>query len=215
MSLIDELIEMNYLKSPNIIKAFKNIKRKDFLRPGDEGLAEVNAPLSIGYEQTISQPLTVAFMLELLQPKSGDKILDVGSGSGWTVALLADIVGQSGKIYGVERINELAEFAWLNVKKYNFINKGTVQIFCSDGYQGLIEFSPFDKIIVAAAAKAIPDKLLDQLRVGGRLVIPIGDQYKSQDIVLIDKISEKEFTQKRYPGFIFVPLVKDNIIKKK
>lgn len=209
MSLIDELIQANYLKSPEIISAFRRIKRDDFLLPGDENKAEVNAPLSIGHRQTISQPLTVAFMLELLQAKSGDKVLDVGSGSGWTVAILAEIVGKDGKVYGVERIEELKEFAEKNVKKYNFIDKEIAHIICFDGYRGLPDKAPFDKIIVAAAAEETPKELLKQLKVGGRLVLPVGRQYESQDIVMIDKIDENRYKEKRFPGFAFVPLVKD------
>ena len=208
MSLIDNLIFENYLKTPAITRAFKKIKRQDFLRPEDKDKAEINAPISIGYGQTISQPLTVALMMEFLQPKLSDKILDVGSGSGWTVALLAEIVGQQGKVYGIERINQLAQFAIDNISKYNFIEKGIVQIFCSDGYLGLPAYTPFDKIMVAAAAEEVPDQLLKQLKIGGRMVIPIGAQHQSQDIVVIEKIDHDKFRQKNYPGFIFVPLVK-------
>ena len=147
MSLIENLIQHGYLKTPEIIEAFKMIKRVDFLLPGDEGKADVNAPLSIGYKQTISQPLTVAFMLELLEPGRGDKILDVGCGSGWSTALLAAIVGDNGRIYGLEIIQALKEFACKNISKYNFINNGVVEIFCSDGRQGLPERAFFDKII--------------------------------------------------------------------
>lgn len=210
MSLVDDLIQTGYLKSPEIIKAFRKIKREDFLWPGDEDKAEINSPLSIGYGQTISQPLTVAFMLELLDPGKGNKILDVGSGSGWTCALLAEIVGPEGRVYGIERISELKRFAQDNVGKYNFIKKGIVQIFCSDGYQGLPDLAPFDKIVVAATAGEVPKRLLAQLKVGGRLVIPIGKQYESQDIVVIAKQAENKFKEKRYQGFVFVPLINDN-----
>ncbi|MFH1427784.1 MAG: protein-L-isoaspartate O-methyltransferase [Patescibacteria group bacterium] len=222
MKLIDELIQSGYLKSPEIINAFKKIKREDFLLPNDKTLSEVNAPISIGHGQTISQPLTVAFMLELLQAKKNDKVLDVGSGSGWTCALLAEIVGNNGKVYGVERILNLKNFAENNISKYNFMllpsatratnaghtNKGIVQLFCTDGYQGLKEFSPYDKIIVAAAAEEVPKELLKQLVVGGRMVIPIGQQFQSQEIIMVEKLSENNYKEKRYPGFIFVPLVK-------
>ena len=210
MSLINELIKTNYLKTPEIIDAFRKIKREDFLLPEDEGMAEVNAPLSIGHGQTISQPLTVAFMLELLRPEKGDKILDIGSGSGWTVALLAQIIGKKGKIYGMERIEELKKFAENNVLKYNFIKKGVANIVCGDGYKGLPGYAPFDKIIIAAAAEEIPTALLRQLKAGGRLVIPVGQQYETQDIVAVDKIGEDEFKEKRYPGFVFVPLVESH-----
>ena len=208
MFLINDLIREGYLKTPEIIDAFKEIKRKDFLLPSDEDKAEINAPLPIGHEQTISQPLTVAFMLEALQPQKNDKILDVGSGSGWTVALLSQIVGERGKVYGIERIPELKEFAKKNILKYDFIKKGITSIICGDGYNGLPELAPFDRISVAAAAEEIPVELLKQLKIGGRLVIPIGRQYESQDIVVVDKITEDEFKEKRFPGFAFVPLVK-------
>ena len=210
MSLTDDLIEIGYLKTPAIIEAFRKIKRRDFLVSGDEAEAEINAPVAIGFSQTISQPATVAFMLELLEPKQGEKILDVGSGSGWTCALLAQIVGEGGKVYGVERIRELKERAENNVAKYNFIEKGLVQIFCSDGTKGLPTLAPFDKIIVAAAAEEIPEALLEQLKVGGRLVIPVGKQYESQDMVVVDKIGENKFKKKIFPGFIFVPLVEND-----
>ena len=138
MSLINDLIQSRYLKTPEVIDAFKNIKRKDFLLPEDKDSAEINSPLSIGYGQTISQPLTVAFMLEALQPKKGDKVLDVGSGSGWTVALLSQIVGDAGKVYGIEKIKELEKFAESNVLKYNFIKKAVAEIIQGDGYKGSI-----------------------------------------------------------------------------
>ena len=97
MALIDSLVEQGWLKTPRIIKAFRKIKRIDFLPEDMKDLAELNEALPIGYGQTISQPLVVAFMLELLEPKPGDKILDIGAGSGWTTALLAEIVSQQGK----------------------------------------------------------------------------------------------------------------------
>ena len=210
MSLIDKLINSGYLKTPEIISAFKKIKRQDFVRPADSGLAEIDEPLGIGYGQTISQPATVAFMLEKLQPEAGEKTLDVGCGSGWTTALLAQIVGAEGKVYGLDRICELSDFAAGNIRKYNFIKKGTVQIFCSDGYKGLPEFAPFDKILVSAAAEAVPGELFKQLKIGGRLVMPLGRQFELQSILVIDKIADEKFKKKEYPGFIFVPLVENN-----
>jgi len=121
MALIDDLIKESWLKSPEIIGSFRKIKRRDFLPEDIKNLAELNEALSIGWGQTISQPLVVAFMLEQLQPKKGDKILDVGAGSGWTTALLAEIVGSQGKIIAMEIIPELKEFGERNVNKYNFI----------------------------------------------------------------------------------------------
>ncbi|MDP2709548.1 MAG: protein-L-isoaspartate O-methyltransferase [bacterium] len=209
MSLVNDLIISGYLKSPEIIKAFEEIKRADFVLPEDKARAELDAPLPIGHGQTISQPATVAFMLELLRPAKGEKILDVGAGSGWTTALLAQLVGRSGLVSGAERICELKDFAAGNVAKYNFIKNGTVQIFCTDGYAGLPELAPFDKILISASAEEIPEELLKQLKPGGRLVMPLGEQGKTQSLLEIKKSTRGEISKKEYPGFIFVPLVKN------
>jgi protein-L-isoaspartate(D-aspartate) O-methyltransferase len=226
MSLIDNLINSDYLVTPRVIEAFRKIKRQDFVRPGDESLAEIDAPLGIGHGQTISQPATVAFMLEKLRPEPGEKILDIGCGSGWTTALLAKLVGERGRVYGVERIPELKDFAVSNINKYirsggcsaevagqsgrSFIENGVAHIICSDGYHGLPEFAPFDKILVSAAAEEVPPELLRELKIGGRLILPLGEQYQSQSIVVIEKFAERKFKTKSYPGFVFVPLVKSD-----
>lgn len=201
--LIQSLIDEDYLKSIRIINAFKKMKRVDFLPDEIKDQAELNIPLPTSHGQTISQPLTVAFMLELLRPSSGDKILDIGSGSGWQTAILAEIVGEKGKIYAIERIPDLKRFGQKNVENYGFKN---VEFICGDGTRGHKKAAPYDKIIVAAAAEiGIPDILLKQLKVGGRLVIPVG-KYE-QEMVMVDKVGENDYKEKRYPGFQFVPLV--------
>ena len=208
LNLINQLIQEGYLKTPRIIKAFQKINRADFLPDKVRDEAELNIPLSIGYGQTISQPLTVAFMLELLATEKGDKVLDVGSGSGWSVALLAEIVGEKGKVYAVERIPELKEFGKKNVSKYNFVSSGRAQFFCADGAKGFKEFAPFSRIIVAAGAAQIPLPLKEQLAVGGRLVIPVG--IGSQDMIVIEKLEKDRYKENRYPGFVFVPLIESS-----
>ncbi|MFA6410337.1 MAG: protein-L-isoaspartate(D-aspartate) O-methyltransferase [Candidatus Buchananbacteria bacterium] len=200
--LIQQLISQGYLKTPTIIDAFYKIKRKDFLPPDLTDQESTNEPLPIGHGQTISQPLTVAFMLELLKPDLGQKILDVGSGSGWSTALLAEIVGPSGKVYGIERLPQLEKFGRKNLTKYNFSN---VELFCQDGTKGLPNQAPFDRIMVAAAAFEIPKALKDQLKIGGRLVIPTADE----DLRLIEKIGKIDYQEYIYPGFMFVPLIEE------
>jgi len=202
MALIENLIRENWLKTPRIIEAFREIKRVDFLPEDIKNLAELNEALPIGYGQTISQPLVVAFMLELLESKPGDKILDIGSGSGWTTALLAEITGQKGKVIAIDIIPELVEFGKNNIKKYNFIEKGIVEFICADGSKGYKKEAPFDKILASASAEALPLAWKEQLKISGRIVTPIGSS-----IWLIRKKSEKDFEEIEYPGFAFVPLV--------
>jgi protein-L-isoaspartate(D-aspartate) O-methyltransferase len=213
MSLIEDLISEGWLKTPRIIEAFKKIKRADFLPKEMKDLAELNEALPIGYGQTISQPLVVAFMLELLEPKEGEKILDIGSGSGWTTALLAYVVSGApnskpknqnpkGKVIGIEVIPELKEFGEKNVARYNFIEKGIVEFVLGDGSKGYKKEAPFDKILVSASAEKCYESWKEQVKIGGRIVTPI-----SNSIWLFIKKSESEFEEFEYPGFVFVPLV--------
>lgn len=203
--LINQLIQQRYLKTPLIIEAFRKIKREDFVPESLKGEADVNAPLSIGWGQTISQPLTVAFMLELLQPEPEDEILDIGSGSGWQTAMLAYIVGEKGKVFAVERIPELMKFGKENMEKYNFAEKGIISFIYGDGSRGLKMEAPFDKIIAAAAAEEIPEAWKEQLKIDGRLVTPV-----KSSIWLLIKKSDKEFKEQEFPGFAFVPLISDH-----
>lgn len=200
--LIENLIREGYLKTPLIIEAFRKIKREDFVVEELKEESDINAPLPIGYGQTISQPLTVAFMLELLQPQPGDIIFDIGSGSGWQTALLAYCVGETGKVIGIELLPDLAEFGKRNIAKYNFISKGRVEIISGDGSKGFLREAPFDKIISAASARKLPEEWKKQLMVGGRLVAPI-----KESIWLFVKKSDKDFEETEFPGFAFVPLI--------
>ena len=201
--LISELVAEGYLKSPALIAAFRAVDRRDFVPRAVAKEAYGNYPLPIGYGQTISQPLTVAFMLEHLAPEPGEHILEIGAGSGWQTALLAHAVGPNGRVVAVERVLELAKDAEVNLAPYGFVKKGIVKIVTGDGSRGYASDAPYDKIIAAAAAAHdIPRIWHEELRPGGRIVTPVG-----QGIVVSDKISENEFREKEHLGFSFVPLV--------
>lgn len=190
------------LVNPYIKAAFKAIDRNDFVAPDYATESYEDYPIPIGYGQTISQPTTVAFMLEKLDPRPGQKILDVGSGSGFATALLAHIVGMEqggGSVYGVEIVPELVTFGANNLAKYAF-PYATIEKAGSE--LGKADAAPFDRILVSAAAKRLPHTLVEQLVVGGIMVIPIGDA-----ICRVVKTAEDAVEQQSFSGFAFVPLV--------
>ena len=197
--LIESLKKNNILKTPRIIKAFRNTDRIHFVKKENRKYAYSDRPLSIGRGQTISQPLTVAFMLEELQPEKGNEVLDIGSGSGWTTALLSRLVGEEGSVIGLEIKHKLVEFGQENLNKLDIENAKIEQ--ARENVLGIPD-KKFDKILVSAAAKREPEELLDQLKEGGTLVIPIGGS-----IYKIDKTPNGETVREEYPGFAFVPLI--------
>ncbi len=207
-ALIKSLIDEGYLKTPAVIEAFKKIDRADFVPGNQREKTYENYPLTIGSGQTISQPLTVAFMLELLEPKLGEKILDIGTGSGWQAALLLELVGEQGKVISIERIPELKNLAEENLKKFRTEEipgeppKNSIEIKLGDGTQGDPANAPFDKIIAAAAGDTILTAWKEQLKIGGRIVAPV-----KQSIYVLDKTGPNEFEERHYFGFSFVPLV--------
>ncbi|KKR19903.1 MAG: Protein-L-isoaspartate(D-aspartate) O-methyltransferase [Candidatus Moranbacteria bacterium GW2011_GWA2_39_41] len=196
-------MQNGYLKSDAIIEAFEHTNRIEFVPEELELQANADVALPIGYGQTISQPLVVAFMLELLEPQKGQKIMDIGSGSGWTTALLSHIVGQEGKVIAVELISQLCEFGESNVSKFGFVKQGIAEFHNADGSKGFPEQAPYDRILVSASAMdTIPQALKEQLAIGGKMVLPVGSS-----IVYIERESEDKFFKEEFPGFTFVPLI--------
>lgn len=186
-----------------ILKAFKKVKRQDFLPAEAKKYADYDEPLHIGFNQTNSQPTTVAFMLDLLNVQPGVKILDVGSGSGWTTALLAYLTGRQGRVVGVEVVPQLIVFGQKNLAKYDF---GWAKIVPAiKGSLGYPAEAPYGKILVSASAQEVPQELVDQLKLGGRMVIPV-----DHSVFQVDKLPADgkpyDLELQEFPGFAFVPL---------
>lgn len=199
--LIEYLKDSGSLKTPEIIAAFEKIDRADFVPDGMKKFAYENMALPIGWGQTISQPQVVAFMLELLGPEKGEKILDVGFGSGWQTALLACVVGDAGEVVAIERLPEVFDFGKSNLEKYGF--KNTVLIR-GDGTEKIRPAGYFDKIIAAASGENLPEAFKAELGTGGKAVMPI-----RESIFVFKKTGSGRFEEKEFPGFLFVPLVRD------
>ena len=197
--LVDDMISSGMLKSPLLIDAFRTIDRKYFVPEAYIEETYIDAPLPIGDYQTISQPSTVAFMLEKLDPQDGNTVLDIGSGSGWTTALLCYIVGDKGSVTGVERIDALVEQGSNNLAKF------TLNTHCHIERAGEklgLPGKQFDRILVSASADEIPEELFLQLKLDGILVIPI-----RESIFKFTKISETQIQKEEFYGFVFVPLI--------
>ncbi len=199
--LVEMLKKAGYIKSENVEKAFLSTPRHLFVPERLLKYAYNDEPLPIGYAQTISQPSTVAIMTELLEAEEGNKILEIGSGSGWQAAILARIIGEKGKVYTIEINKELAEFAKKNLAKIGIKN---VEIICKDGSLGLSEKAPFNRIIVTAACPSA-EHLIEQLKENGILVAPVGNEHVQK--MTVYKKKKHKIEKSEYPGyFVFVPL---------
>ncbi|WP_440952975.1 protein-L-isoaspartate O-methyltransferase [Methanococcoides sp. FTZ1] len=185
-----------------VLDAMMRVPRHLFVPDELQGTAYIDMPLPIGYNQTISAPHMVAIMCELLEITEGMKILEVGSGSGYNAAVMAELAGEKGQIYTVERIPALALFAKENLKKAGYRNVTVIQ---DDGSCGLEEHEPYDRICVTSAAPRVPQPLIEQLAAGGIMAIPVGNG--EQQLVIVKKDKEGKITQQAWGGVIFVPLI--------
>jgi protein-L-isoaspartate(D-aspartate) O-methyltransferase len=185
----------------NVLKAIATVPRHLFMDSGFVDFAYQDKAFPIAAEQTISQPYTVAFQTELLQVKPNDKVLEIGTGSGYQTAVLLEI---GARVYTIERQKELFKKTKLFLPKLNYKPK---KVIFGDGYKGLQEEAPFDGIIVTAGAPFVPKPLLAQLKIGGRLVIPVGDEI--QTMTLFVRTGEKDFEKHELGDFRFVPMLKE------
>lgn len=187
---------------PRVMAAMAKVPRHEFVSPCEEHLAYVNAPLSIGHGQTISQPYIVAVMTDMVAPEGDHMVLEVGAGSGYQAAILAAVVKQ---VYTIEIVPALAEQAREVLTRLGYAN---VALSTGDGRLGWAEHAPFDAIVVTAAARKVPPALIDQLKPGGRMAIPIGGRFMSQDLTLVEKAMDGKVSKRSILPVAFVPLVK-------
>lgn len=195
------IVRKKGIKDENVLTALSNVPRHLFMDSGFLDHAYQDKAFPIAAEQTISQPFTVAYQTELLRVKKGDKILEIGTGSGYQAAVLIEL---GAKVYSIERQQELFKKTSKFLPKIGYHAK---KLVFGDGYKGLPEEAPFDGIIVTAGAPFVPKPLLEQLKIGGRLVIPVGED--SQRMTLFIRKSEKEFEKHELDYFRFVPLLED------
>ena len=194
-----ESLRLKGMKDELFLQAVLNVEREKFIPSGVRQHAYKDIALPIGYGQTISQPYTIAVMTEALQIKKGDKVLEIGTGSGYQAALLYEM---GAKVYSIERhidiYNEvLKRFEKLSIR---------VHCRCSDGSMGWESYAPFDKIIVTAGAPNVPEALKKQLAIDGKMVIPVGSM-SSQTLKVLTKTATDEFEIEEIPSFVFVPLI--------
>ncbi len=194
-----EILKKRGISHPRVLEAFNKVERHLFVPDIMKQHAYNDVALPIGYGQTISQPYTVAFMTEALDPKPNQKILEIGTGSGFQAA----IINQMGaRVFTIERNFDLYNIALKTFDKLGL----RIAARCSDGTIGWDEFAPYDGIIVTAGGPTIPENLKKQLAVKGKMIIPVGDK-KSQTMKIITKISDNNFTTEETPYFAFVPLI--------
>ena len=187
--------------SPRVRAAMAKVERHRLVPPGEAAGAYRNHPLPIGHGQTISQPYIVALSTDLIAPQPGHVVLDIGTGSGYQAAVLAELTQQ---VYSIEIVEPLAVTARKNLEDLRYKN---IEIRVGDGYKGWAERGPFDGIVVTAAAPRVPQALVDQLKPGGRMAIPVGAAGGAQDLVLVTKDADGRVRQKSVLAVRFVPLV--------
>ena len=200
--LMAEIRRAGIVQSEPVLEAIERVERRHFVRPDDAREAYDNAPLQIGRGQTISQPLVVALMSEALAIESGDRVLEIGTGSGYQAAVLAEM---GARVFSVEIIPTLADWAATNLRNAGYCD---VELRTADGFFGWEEHAPYDAIIVTAAAGRIPLPLIPQLRIGGRLVVPVGSSAWDQTLWVVERTEEGETSTNLGP-VRFVPLTGD------
>jgi protein-L-isoaspartate(D-aspartate) O-methyltransferase len=200
-AMVERQIRARGVVDPEVLRAMNEVPRERFVPEDLAALAYADSPLPIGEEQTISQPYIVAAMTEALEPSPGDRVLEIGTGSGYQAAILARLVS---RVYTIERLPELANAARARLKGLGFTN---VDVLTADGTLGWPEHAPYDGIVVTAGAPHVPAALKRQLREGGRLVIPVGPYPRMQELVRVRRTGKDSWESEYLGGVMFVPLI--------
>lgn len=203
LEMVEHQIEARGVRDRRVLDAMRSVPREEFVPEDVREFAYDDCPLPIAADQTISQPYIVAFMIEALDLKGGERVLEIGCGSGYAAAVLSEIAGE---VYGVERVKSLADHAASTLRSLNYLN---VHVMHGDGTLGWATYAPYDAIVVAAGGPAVPESLKSQLKIGGRMVIPVGDSLASQELVRITRVSETNFEKEDIADVRFVPLIGD------
>jgi len=201
--MVRRLTDSGYISTSRVAKAIETVERHRFLPSAMQNEAYMDTPLHIGEGQTISAPHMVAMMVEALDLRPGQRVLEVGGGSGYHAAVMAELVRPDGKVFSMERIPSLAERARASLTENGY--GSLVEVVVGDGTKGLPEKAPFDRISIAAAAPYVPEPLQKQLVDGGKLLIPVGGKFY-QELTLVTRRRET-FVQKDLGGCVFVPLI--------
>lgn len=203
--LVERLLTFGYIKTETVKNAMLKVPREEFIPPENRKYAYIDQPLPIGEGQTISAPHMVAIICETLTLEPGMKILEIGAGFGYNAAVVAEIIGPEGHLFTTERIESLAKIAEDNLRRTGYDK--CVTVLHQDGTTGYSDQAPYDRIYATASAPKVPEPLKEQLRIGGRLLIPVGSIKQFQELVCILRVDEDKFETHKMGGVAFVPMI--------
>lgn len=203
--LVKKLSNYGYIKTEKVKKAMEVVPREEFLPEENRSYAYADQPLPLGEGQTISAPHMVAMICERLELEDGMKVLEIGTGFGYNAAVISEVMEKKGHVYSIERLESLAKIAEENLKRTGYGENVTVIV--GDGTLGYDKEAPYDRIYGTASAPYVPEPLKEQLKIEGRLLIPVGEQSYFQDLICVVKKSENEFKEKSLGGVAFVPMI--------
>jgi protein-L-isoaspartate(D-aspartate) O-methyltransferase len=199
--MVNTLILKGYLKSDLVIDAFSEIHRVEFVPEDFHSSSDADVPLPIGYGRLMPEPQVVASMLELLGIERGQRVLEIGSGSGWITSLLSYMVGSKGSVYGIDSIQDLVDLGRENCDKYQFVKRGIAHfVYKKDIEQGYSEEAPYDRIFVNVLQEGLPESLQEQVVIGGRIIAPVFNT-----LWCFDKVDKNTLKKESYAGFSFIP----------